>query len=146
MRLKKYLFIIIAAMFSFSLFAQSPADVNLLLSHSNDSILPLKRKLTFGVVESKNVIVRYNPLSLAAGSLMFFYQAVFSPQLSATCGFHPSCSEAGKGLVKTHGLIKGTFCTADRLMRCNKVAFINVQPDEFDPIDNTVHEGPEYYE
>ncbi|MBI2552204.1 membrane protein insertion efficiency factor YidD [Candidatus Uhrbacteria bacterium] len=35
------------------------------------------------------------------------------------CKFHPSCSEYAKGALLKHGIIRGTWRTAWRLLRCN---------------------------
>jgi hypothetical protein len=35
------------------------------------------------------------------------------------CRFHPTCSEFGHVALGKHGLIKGSFMTAWRIMRCN---------------------------
>ena len=125
--------------------AQVKTDVELMLDHTNQLSNPIKRNVVFGVVESKRAWVKYNPVSLLTGGAMFFYQKVISRQLSATCAFSPSCSEAGRGYVKEFGFFKGIFCTADRLMRCNKVSVSEYSASDFDKHDGKIHESVEYY-
>jgi putative membrane protein insertion efficiency factor len=73
-------------------------------------------------------IAKYNPVQLMFTGLMFTYQKVISPQLSATCVYTPSCSSFGKSLIAEYGLIKGLFLTADRLMRCNRAGAMEISP------------------
>jgi hypothetical protein len=35
------------------------------------------------------------------------------------CRFHPTCSEYGHDAIGRYGLVKGSFMTAWRVMRCN---------------------------
>ncbi len=91
-----------------------------------------KRKVKFMNQDHPSVIVRYNPFNLAAGTLMIFYQGLISPQFSADCLYHPSCSAFGVNAIKHHGLIKGVFLTADRLSRCNRLAVADVPRSKID--------------
>ena len=145
MKITNIIVLIIFFISAGKVYSQPKSDRNLLLSSKHDSIQPLKRSVSFGITENKNILIKYNPLVLFAGGMMFFYQSVISSQLSATCGFNPSCSEMGKNLIKKYGILKGTFCTSDRLMRCNKVSFQNITADEFDKNDGRIHESAEYY-
>gem|GEM_PF-794776 len=47
------------------------------------------------------------------------YQRFISPILRADCRFYPSCSAYAVEAVMTHGIAKGTFLAAWRLLRCN---------------------------
>ena len=38
---------------------------------------------------------------------------------SMNCQFHPSCSNYGAEAIKQFGVIRGSFVTADRVVRCN---------------------------
>jgi putative component of membrane protein insertase Oxa1/YidC/SpoIIIJ protein YidD len=125
--------------------AQVKTDAELMLNHANQLSNPIKRNVVFGVTENKSAWVKYNPVLLVGGGAMFFYQKVISRQLSATCAFSPSCSEAGRGYVKEFGFFKGIFCTADRLMRCNKVSVSEYRASDFDKHDGKIHESVEYY-
>jgi len=49
-------------------------------------------------IYSKNspALKKYNPVNIAFGGLLFFYQNALSPQFSSTCLYNPSCSEFSK--------------------------------------------------
>jgi putative component of membrane protein insertase Oxa1/YidC/SpoIIIJ protein YidD len=72
-----------------------------------------------GINFQQSIFARYNPISLFFNGSMYLYQKTISEQISAQCGFTPSCSEFSKNLILHYGLIKGVFLSADRLMRCN---------------------------
>ena len=95
------------------------ADVQLLreatyVNHSYDG-----RKVTYGFTPGKRT---WNPVYHVLSSSMYVYQSVVSPLLSTRCLFSPTCSAYSKWLIHEYGLMKGTFPTADRLMRCNRIA------------------------
>jgi len=50
--------------------------------------------------------------------LIRIYQWVFSPYLGRQCRFTPTCSEYGIEAFKKHGLWKGFYLTARRLLAC----------------------------
>lgn len=138
-------FFFLTLFLSVSGISQVRSDTELIFKTKEYKVVEIKHHVLFGVTQSNNFFIKYNPVSLVAGGFMYFYQSALSRQLSATCGFNPSCSEMGKGLIKTYGIFKGTFCTADRLMRCNKISFVNVKVQEFDREDGKVHESVDYY-
>jgi putative membrane protein insertion efficiency factor len=47
------------------------------------------------------------------------YQLVISPALPRSCRFYPSCSQYAREAVLKHGVLRGTFLAAARLVRCN---------------------------
>lgn len=47
------------------------------------------------------------------------YQVVLSPLCSGCCRFQPSCSHYGVEALQRFGLLKGSWLTAWRVMRCN---------------------------
>jgi putative membrane protein insertion efficiency factor len=58
------------------------------------------------------------------------YQKLISPGLPAnTCRFYPSCSHYGYQAVYKHGVIKGSFMAAWRVLRCNPF-----NPGGYDPV------------
>jgi len=94
-----------------------------LLQHTDFTVNKYdNRRVSFGFSKEKNRIVRYNPISVVLSGAMYIYQRVVSPQILAGCLYTPSCSEYSRQLIKTFGIFKGTFCSADRLMRCNSCA------------------------
>lgn len=95
--------------------------------------------------KSSSILVRYNPISLLFGGMMYFYQAVISPQLPSECLYAESCSEFSKSLILEYGLFKGIFTTSDRLMRCNRISALDVHPLMIDPESGRVNESVEIY-
>ncbi len=56
------------------------------------------------------------PLALGA---IRFYQRFISSSLPAACKYQPTCSRYGHEAISRHGVIKGIWLTAWRLVRCN---------------------------
>ncbi|MFN2394936.1 MAG: membrane protein insertion efficiency factor YidD [Bacteroidales bacterium] len=77
---------------------------------------------------SNNLLVRYNPVSLTFGGLMYVYQRFVSPQLPSECLYEHNCSDFSRKLIYKYGLVKGVFTTSDRLMRCNRLSALDVHP------------------
>ena len=124
---------------------QPVSDAQLILNKPTEGIRDVTRKPVFGFSRSTHWYHQYNPLNLGAASLMYLYQKFVSPQISATCGFSPSCSAMSKNLIADFGLVKGVFCSADRLTRCNRISFADLEPDEINPSDGKVHEETSRY-
>jgi len=51
--------------------------------------------------------------------LIKLYQWFISPILGQRCRFHPSCSWYAIEALKTHGLIKGSWLSFKRILRCH---------------------------
>lgn len=83
-------------------------------------------------------IAKFNPITLALQSSMYLYQNVISPQLSKTCAYQITCSNFSKQAIKKFGIIKGVFLTADRLMRCNRISILDVNPINIDESTGTI--------
>ena len=47
------------------------------------------------------------------------YRAVISPLYGDVCRYYPSCSAYSLLAVQAHGLVKGSWLTARRLVRCH---------------------------
>ena len=47
------------------------------------------------------------------------YRYILSPILGNNCRFSPSCSSYAEEAFKEHGVIKGTFLSFRRLMKCH---------------------------
>ncbi len=94
------------------------------------------RVVTFVKFNSKNKIIRYNPVSLSFGSLLFIYQKYVSAQIAASCPFELSCSEFSKAAIRRYGLIKGITLTADRLSRCSMLGIQDLNPKSDRNSDN----------
>ena len=50
---------------------------------------------------------------------VYFYRKCISPFLPASCRFTPTCSQYAIEAVKVHGIIKGTYLSIKRILRCN---------------------------
>ena len=104
-----------------------------------------KRNVKFMLSGSKNPIIKYNPVSLSVGSMLYFYQGLISVQFSTNCMFNPSCSEFGVQVIKRYGIFKGIPLAADRLMRCNKLGAVDVHPLKIDLHNHKVIEDIDDY-
>jgi putative component of membrane protein insertase Oxa1/YidC/SpoIIIJ protein YidD len=58
------------------------------------------------------------PISLVAGSLIYFYQNVVSEQLQAGCTYNISCSQYIKLCIAKYGFVKGTFAGLHQFVKC----------------------------
>ncbi|MEP6571246.1 MAG: membrane protein insertion efficiency factor YidD [Gemmatimonadota bacterium] len=68
------------------------------------------------------------PRRLLAG-LIRLYQLTISPVLPPSCRFTPSCSQYSLEAVLRHGVLKGGWLGARRLLRCHPF-----HPGGFDPV------------
>ncbi|MCX6272258.1 MAG: membrane protein insertion efficiency factor YidD [Bacteroidetes bacterium] len=121
------------------------SDLDLLKRRSFERPEFDRKKSSFMWVSSGNVLLKYNPLSLTFGALMYTYQNVLSKHISATCLYSPSCSQFSRKLITDFGLVKGMFLSADRIMRCNRIAAMDISPSEADEKDHKVHETTAIY-
>ena len=48
-----------------------------------------------------------------------FYQRFVSPLMPATCRFSPTCSSYAKNSIEVHGVLRGTWLSLVRIMRCH---------------------------
>ncbi len=51
--------------------------------------------------------------------LIDIYRICVSPFLPRSCRFYPSCSAYARESLITHGLLKGLFLSAMRLLKCH---------------------------
>ncbi|MGV3460850.1 MAG: membrane protein insertion efficiency factor YidD [Flavobacterium sp.] len=51
--------------------------------------------------------------------LIRFYQGAISPILPATCRYTPTCSHYAAEALQKHGLLKGGWLAAKRIVSCN---------------------------
>lgn len=77
---------------------------------------------------SKNKLAAWNPIAASLKGLMFVYQHVISQQLSASCPYEITCSNFSKTAISEFGMLKGVLMSADRLMRCNRIALTGISP------------------
>ena len=72
--------------------------------------------------------LRYWPRR-AAMLLIRGYQRVISPALPPSCRFYPSCSQYTLEALERHGVLRGSWLGARRIMRCHPF-----NPGGFDPV------------
>ena len=60
-------------------------------------------------------------LALPFVLLIKIYRLFISPLLGKNCIYTPSCSEYGIIALRKHGIFKGSFLTAKRILRCNSL-------------------------
>lgn len=109
-----------------------------LVSNANfeNTAFTKKRQVTY-LFAGRNAFVKYNPVSLTLGGLMFFYQKTISTQIGAACPYEVNCSNFSKICIQKYGLLKGIPLTSDRLTRCTKLALI----DMVDGVDYSARRG-----
>lgn len=62
--------------------------------------------------------------------LIKLYQKVISPLKPRTCRFYPTCSEYSVQAITKYGLIKGSFKSIKRILKCNPF-----NPGGYDPLE-----------
>ena len=55
----------------------------------------------------------------AVAAVIRVYQLVLSPALPRSCRYYPSCSQYAREAVLKHGIARGLYLAAKRLVRCN---------------------------
>ena len=70
----------------------------------------------------------------AAIGLIRVYQWLISPLLPRACRFAPSCSEYAAEAIHGHGVMRGGWLAARRLLRCHPWG-----GDGFDPVPQRHH-------
>lgn len=118
------------------------SDLQLLLEH--DSYTQQKHKVHY-LFQGKTAFVKYNPVSLSFGSMLYVYQKWISPQFMSECLYNPSCSHFSYDAIQEFGLIKGLALSADRLTRCNKLSSYDLQPVHFDFVSGKIKEDIEMF-
>jgi uncharacterized protein len=127
-----------------SLRAQQQSDISLIRKASFTDPAFEKREVKFLLSDKKNIILKYNPVTLVLGSLMYIYQTTVSQQLYSDCPYQPSCSNFSHRAISEHGVLKGVLLTADRLMRCNPPSAGEVSPHRIDQ-NNRIIDDPRQY-
>ena len=56
------------------------------------------------------------------------YKKRISPHLGDNCRFWPTCSEYAMQAIEVHGVIKGGFLSAWRVLRCNPFGKVGYDP------------------
>ena len=61
------------------------------------------------------------------------YKFLISPLLGHSCRYLPTCSEYSMEALKEFGLVKGSFMSLKRILRCHPVKFLGGSSG-FDPV------------
>jgi uncharacterized protein len=139
--------VIVLLLFQFgAVNAQTVSDIDLIKSQTFvNPKFESHRIVKFGISETPNRLVKYNPISLSLSALLFTYQQWLSRQISADCLYSPTCSEYSKQLFKRYGIVRGLITSSDRLMRCDRISATTIHPISVDEHDGKVHESVERY-
>ena len=70
--------------------------------------------------------------------LIRIYQVIFSPLIGSRCRFFPTCSCYGIEALKAHGLLKGSWLTFNRVLKCHPLS-----AGGFDPIPPKINNNHE---
>ncbi|NGY06488.1 membrane protein insertion efficiency factor YidD [Solimonas terrae] len=65
------------------------------------------------------------------------YQILISPLLGPRCRFYPSCSHYAVTALRTHGIVRGSWLSARRIVRCHPL-----NPGGYDPVPERVQGRP----
>jgi putative membrane protein insertion efficiency factor len=79
--------------------------------------MPIKKRKNSGKYNFIFICKRISKLPFLF--LIFLYQVGISPFMPHACRFQPTCSEYSKEAIQTHGIIKGIYLTAKRILRCH---------------------------
>lgn len=121
----------------------SDSDMQLICASERSAGDLGERHVRYGFKAGKKTI---NPIYHLLSASMYFYQRCVSPVISRSCAFSPTCSGYSKALIKEYGLLKGSICTADRLMRCNRISLADPSNySQIDPKDGHIHESVKRY-
>jgi putative component of membrane protein insertase Oxa1/YidC/SpoIIIJ protein YidD len=97
------------------------------------------------ISKGKSLMSKINPIIIFLKGAMLFYQNVISAQLSKECPYEITCSNFSKQSIKKFGFVKGVFISADRLTRCNRIAILDVNYSNIDPITGGVKDSLSKY-
>ncbi|MDP1800336.1 MAG: membrane protein insertion efficiency factor YidD [Bacteroidota bacterium] len=128
------------------LFSQTKTDNDLIFEKTTFvSSFETKREVTY-LFAGKNAFIKYNPVSLVFGGLMYVYQKTISVQIGAACPYEVNCSNFSKQCIQKYGVLKGIPLTADRLTRCTKLAGIDmIEGVDFNSRTHKIYDHPNDY-
>lgn len=122
----------------------SSEDILLVKKHGAEQTRATHYHVRYGFHDS---VRRYNPVYHVFSASMYVYQRCISPVISRSCAYAPSCSGYSKALIAEHGLPLGIVCTADRIMRCNRIALADKNVYSLaSPLDRHIHEDVHRYD
>jgi len=129
----------------FSVYAQlSKEQIQLVqkVDFKDHSFDPRKPKF---LSADKGAFIKYNPVNLTLGGLLYFYQKIVSPQLATNCPYEISCSAFSKVSIQEFGFIKGVPLTADRLTRCTQFTMMDILPSQINDTNGQIIDNTDKY-
>ncbi len=66
-------------------------------------------------------------------ALIKLYKKYISPYKGTKCPYYPTCSDYGIEALERYGIMKGSFLTAFRILRCNPFSKGGI-----DPVDDRI--------
>ena len=69
------------------------------------------------------------PVRRFAAFLITLYQRLLSPLFPPSCRFVPTCSQYAKEAILRHGIARGSYLAARRILRCHPF-----NPGGYDPV------------
>ena len=75
-----------------------------------------------------------SPLQWLATAIIRGYQVLISPMLGPRCRFNPTCSHYAIEAIRLHGVVKGCWFAAKRILKCHPL-----HPGGEDPVPNKKH-------
>lgn len=140
------LFIGLICFLSTTLFSQTRSDNDLIFEKTTFvNSFESKREVTY-LFAGKNAFIKYNPVSLVFGGLLFAYQKTISVQIGAACPYEVNCSNFSKRCIQQYGILKGIPLTADRLTRCTKLAGIDmIEGVDYNSRTHMIYDHPNDY-
>ncbi|MBD3707117.1 membrane protein insertion efficiency factor YidD [Enterobacter hormaechei] len=86
----------------------------------------------------------YGAATVAPGSrvliaLIRVYQRLISPLLGPHCRFTPTCSSYGIEALRRFGVIKGSWLTVKRVLKCHPLHPVETTPSLRGPFDTREH-------
>lgn len=122
----RYSVMILVVFCSLIMHSQPASNTELLKkTEFKNAELEYKRHVEY-LFKHKKWYVKYNPVSLFFGGMLYFYQKNVSGQIGAACPYEVSCSGFSKAVIQRYGIIKGIALTADRLTRCTRFSIIDL--------------------
>lgn len=132
-------------LFSSSSFAQMSKEQKSLINKvdfKDHTFDPRKPKF---LSADKGALIKYNPINLTLGGLLYFYQKIVSPQLASSCPYEISCSAFSKASIQEFGFIKGIPLTADRLTRCTQFTMMDILPSQINETNGHIIDDIDKY-
>jgi len=103
-------------------------------AHDREKLEPQMNTTAFSnsqILKSSNRGARPQGPSFGCGAprwILAVYKRVVSPLLPASCRFYPSCSDYAREAVERHGVRRGIWLAARRLLRCQPLCRGGLDP------------------